>query len=371
MKTLRNMFLAFFYYRVRDKGSLFWNLGFPLMFMLIFGLAFSPNTSTITDEQQGFTNVGVTFSASFDEPFKERLATLLESYKIKLFNTTTEEMLSEGVIKGSNGILYGLSLQGDPQNVRIIAYLDVGKQNSNSMYVATVNSIAQELKTKEANFKEVLNVEIRSIDFAQKPVTNVGYILAGVLSVSITFAGLSALIISLGYFRKENVIRRLLATPLKGSTFLLADVLNNLLSSLISLSILFLVAYLVFRIQFTVNLGYLILTYFSSMIFMMALGGFFLVLFRSPKVAMNVSNLFSNILIFFSGVYFPLEFLPDWLRTFAFLFPMTYIARSMRFSLGQDFIPISEFYISNLTFLAIGVLTIPLFGYFIFKREME
>ncbi len=375
MKTFWNMFLAFFYYRFRDLGSLFWNLMFPLMFMFIFGLAFGPGSSSgaadASSGEKAWTNVGVYFSQEFSEAFKDRFADLAETYGVKLFEAQTEEELGEGVIGGNSGVRYGIAINGDPNAMRLTAYLDATSQNNNGMYQSTINSLAQDLRTKEANFREILNVEVVEANFNEKPVTTVGYILAGVLSISITFSGLSALIISLGYFRNRKVIRRFLATPLKGSTFLFADVINNLIFSFISLIILFLVSVLVFRIEFTIHLPYLALTYLSSMFFMMALGGFFLVVFRSPKAAMNISNLFSNILVFFSGVYFPLEVLPEWLRSLAFCFPMTYVARSMRFSLGQDFIPLSEFYTSNLLFLAIGLLTIPLFGYFIFKKEQE
>ena len=375
MKTFLNMFLAFFYYRFRDLGSLFWNLVFPLMFMFIFGLAFGPGSASTASEtptgEKTWTHVGVYFGEGFSEDFKDRFADLAENYGLKLFETHSEEELGEGVTRGSSGVRYGMAFNGDPKEMRLTAYLNATSQNNNGMYQSTINSLAQDLRTKEANFREILNVEVIEANFNEKPVTTVGYILAGVLSISITFSGLSALIISLGYFRKRKIIRRFLATPLKGSTFLYADILNNFIFSLISLIILFLVSVWVFRIEFTINLPYLALTFVSSMFFMMALGGFFLVVLRSPKAAMNVSNLFSNILVFFSGVYFPLEVLPEWLRSLAFFFPMTYVARSMRFSLGQDFIPLSEFYTSNLVFLAIGVITIPLFGYFIFKREQE
>ena len=374
MKTFWNMFLAFFYNRFRDFGSLFWNLAFPLMFMFIFGLAFGTgstgDSTTASSTEWNWTHVGVYFSEGFSEDFKDRLADLVEDYGLKLFETPSEGELETGVIRGSSGVRYGIAFTGDPKAMGLTAYLSAGNQN-NEMYQSTVNSLAQDLRTKEANFREILNVEVIEAEIYEKPVTTVGYILSGILSISITFSGLSALIISLGHFRKRKIIRRFLATPLKGSTFLYADILNNYIFSFISLCILFLVSAGAFRIRFTIHLPYLALTFVSSLLFMMALGGFFLVLLRSPKAAMNVSNLFSNVLIFFSGVYFPLEVLPEWLRSLAFYLPMTYVARSMRFSLGQDFIPLSEFYTSNLIFLAIGLITIPLFGYFIFKREQE
>jgi ABC-2 type transport system permease protein len=339
--------------------------------MFIFGLAFGPSSTSVSTEEEVWTHVGVFFSEAFGSDFQDRFADICESYKIKLFATHSLESLSEGVIKGNSGIKYGIAFNGDPQNIQLTTYLDVDRQNSNAMYTSTVSSLAEDLKTKEANFKEILNVEVRNVDFSEKPVTTLGYLLAGVLSISITFSGLSALIISLGYFRKQNVIRRFLATPLKGSAFLIADIINNIIFSFLSLIIIFIVSVLVFRIQFNVNIPYLLLTFISSMFFMMALGGFFLVLFRGPKAALNVANLFSNILVFFSGVYFPLELLPEWLRNVAFFFPMTYVARSMRFALGQDFIPLSEFYLSNFIFLGIGIVTIPLLGYAIFNKERE
>jgi ABC-2 type transport system permease protein len=241
--------------------------------------------------------------------------------------------------------------------------------NKMQMYQALIQNLVNELKKELAGFENILNVTVEDKEFSVEPITSTGYIMAGVIAVSITISGISALIVSFGYYRKQNIIKRLLSTPLKGSQFLAADIINNLIISLVTIIIILIVAILMFKISFHINFLYMGVTYFTSMFLMMGLGGLFLLIFREPNAAMNIANVFSTIMMFFAGVYFPMELLPRWLQGVGKFLPMSYIAENIRFSLGQDYMSLSRFWTVNAIFALIAAIIIPLIGRSIFNLE--
>ncbi|HPE68737.1 MAG TPA: ABC transporter permease [Thermotogota bacterium] len=373
MKAFRSIFMAFFYNRIRDKGFLFWTLMFPIMFMVIFGFAFGNEASfSMTGNTEGsLTPFGVFFGEGVSPEIRDTFLDTCSALSLEPFQAKSVADLKTGVEQSANSIVFGVHLESDADGLSFHMVLNAGRQNQNPLYQSYVQNLSQEMVKRLAGFNQLLAVEMDDVTFTQKKVTSLGYIIAGVISVSISFAGLSSLIVSFGYYRKDGVIKRLLATPLDGSIFLFGDVFNTFLTSALSVGVIMLLAVLIFQIQYTILFLPFVFSFLSSMLVMMGIGGFFLVAFREPNAAMNLSNIMANIMIFFSGVYFPLQLLPDWLQNVAGFLPMTYVAKMMRYSLGQDIMPVGEFWLTVLVFFAIGLFMIPWMGTTIFRREME
>ncbi len=370
MKSFLHMFVALFHNRTRDKMAVFFTLFFPLLFLIVFGLAFGGG-SMDGSSSSGPTRFGVYFDENSDKDLHDILLSISEEYGLDPREATSTAALAEGVEKGYSGIKFGITLKQEGDTLKIRAYYDAGDKNQQSLYKSNIDTLAMGIVKKAAGFEDILKVDVKDIEFTPKKVTTIGYMVAGVLAISITFSGLMALIINFGYFRKEKILKRFLATPFKGSTFLYASVLNSLLISSASIVIILIVAKFAFGVDFSILWPEMIVNYLTSMILMMSVGGLFLMIFKEPNATMNVANVFSTLMMFVSGVYFPLQLMPDWLQTVAKFFPMTYIANNMRYVLGQDTMAVSEFWTTNIVFLAIGLIVIPLLGATIFKQEQD
>jgi len=384
MRAFWSIFKALFYNRVRDKMAIFFTMFFPLLFLIVFGLAFGGGSmGGSSSSGNAATKFGVFFESSATEELRNAVIDASEENGLDPREATSTTALMEGVEKGYSGIKFGLSLGVKKVNeviddqeiqkdvLKIKAYYDAADKQQQALYVSNVNSLVTSMIKKIAGFKDIMKVDVNDIEFTPKKVTSMGYMMSGVLAISITFSGLMALIINFGYFRKENVLKRFLATPFKGSIFMFASVLNTLLVSASSIVIILLVSRFAFKVDFSIMWVEMIVNYISSMTLMMAVGGLFLLVFREPNAAMNVANVFSTIMMFVAGVYFPIQLMPDWLQTVAKFFPMTYVANNMRYVLGQDTMAVSEFWTTNIVFLAIGLVVIPILGVSIFRKEQD
>ena len=371
MKIMLGMLKAFIKSRIRDKEALFWTLAFPLMFLIIFGLAFGGDSSSSVSTETQEMRYAIYLGEEVDEQIELNVITTSEIMGLKPLLVYSLSDLKESVEKRYDDVEFGISLLDKEGAFEVKAFFNARAMSKIQFYQSIVNNFMTELRKTTAGFENIIVVDTVEREFTEKPVTNTGYILSGVIAVSISLSGITALIISFGYYRKQDIIKRLIATPLKGSQFLAADIINNLLVSIVTILIIMLFASLLFQVSFNMNILYFTITYFSSMFLMMGLGGLFLLLFREPNAAMNAANVFSTLMMFFAGVYFPLELMPKWLQRFGSVLPMTYVAENIRFSLGQDYMQLSRFWTINAVFILIAAVAIPLMGKTIFKLEQK
>ncbi len=371
MKKTLGILKALFKSRIRDKEALFWTLAFPLIFLIVFGLAFGGvSTSSVSADTQSI-RYAILIDGDMTDSVESSIISVSQRLNLKPLLVKSEEELKDSVERRLDGVDFGISLKKNDEGWEIKAYFNAGDMNKMQFYQSIVNNLATDFRKDRAGFEDIISVKTLDREFTVEPVTSTGYIMSGVVAVSITLSGLTALIVSFGYYRKQNIIKRFIATPLKGSHFLMADIINNLLVSIVTVIIILIFSKIIFQVSFHVKIVYFVITYLSSMLFMMGLGGLFLLMFREPNAAMNIANVFSTIMMFFAGVYFPIELMPKWLQGFGRLLPMTYVAESLRFSLGQDYMSSSRFWTINLIFLALALICIPLIGRTIFNLEKK
>jgi len=371
MKIMMGMIKALIKSRVRDKNALFWTLAFPLMFLIIFGLAFGGDSSSSVSSEGEEMRYAIYLTEEVDEEIESNIIKTSESMGLKPLLVYSLADLKKSVEGGYDGVEFGISLKDNNNFFEVKAFFNAGAMNKMQFYQSIVNNFVTEFRKTTAGFENIITVETVDREFTEEPVTNIGFILSGVIAVSIALSGITALIVSFGYYRKQDIIKRLIATPLKGSQFLAADIINNLLVSIVTILIIMLLARILFQVAFNMNILYFAVTYFSSMFLMMGLGGMLLLLFREPNAAMTAANVFSTIMMFFAGVYFPLELMPKWLQRFGYFLPMTYVAENIRFSLGQDYMQLSRFWTINVIFILIAAIAIPIMGKIIFKLEQQ
>ncbi len=372
IRQFLGFFVALGKNRFRDKEALFWSLAFPCVFLIIFGLVMTGVQRTPdagSDVETQTTSIGIWFEDEISDSTQGKLIDLMKLMNLAPEQIPSSEALRKALQETGQEIEFGIVFEGSDQDLRLTILLDARRDNQNPFYQSISETFFQRAITTLSGFKEILDIKFREVPLTQQETTPLGFLLSGVLAVSISMSGAFSLISSLGLMRKKRVLKRIIATPAQGSTFIFADVVSTFVISAISCMILLVLSTVVFNISFSIHPLYFSLAFISANLIMIAFGGLFLLFFREPSVATGVVSVVTNIMIFFSGVYVPLEFLPDWLKDVAHFLPMIHIARTMRFSLGHDIMPMSEYWGIILVFLTLSCIWIPLIGYLTFRGE--
>jgi ABC-2 type transport system permease protein len=208
------------------------------------------------------------------------------------------------------------------------------------------------------------------IDPGKARVSSLGYSIPGVLSFSIS-GSIFTMIVLFGYYRKRKVLKRFAITPISPMSFVSGMIFANVILSILSCIFVLFVAQIIFNLNFSVNWSLFLLSLFSSILGMMALGIILTVLFKEPQTASNVGNLLVNIMLFFSGVYFPLDFLPKYLKILARFLPLYYVGRALRISVGVEGGDLSFIYILSAIMISSFVILITIFGRKVLSLEED
>lgn len=359
-------------HRFRDKEALFWSIAFPCVFLIIFGAIMTgvqrtPDVGDASEMQK--TTVGVYFETTISPSTQDQFIDLMQSMNLMPLVQPDADTLREVVQNHTQDIEFGVSLWGEDETLIMRVVLDARRENQMAYYHSISTTLHQRTQTKLSGFREILDVQMEEVRLTEQEATPLGFLLSGVLAISISMSGVASLIGSLGVMRKKRVLKRIIATPAQGSAFILADVVTTFVIAALSCILLLYLSGRIFGISFSIHPLYFPMAFIASTLIMIAFGGLFLIFFREPNVASGVVSVLTNIMIFFSGVYIPLEFLPDWLKNVASFLPMIHIARTMRFSLGHDLMPLGEYWGVVITFFALSCVWIPLIGWITFRGE--
>jgi ABC-2 type transport system permease protein len=305
----------------RDRQALFWSLFLPLMLMVIFGVL---NFGSL-----GRIDLGIVDHA--DNAESQGLAAVLEG--IEAFN------ISQGGTEASED----LALADGDRDLVVIVPGDFGPSDQPiAVRVLYNEGQARETQVGQAILRQVLDELTFSLSDASRlfvidpqPVNSrnlrfIDFLMPGIVAMAIMQMGLFSVAFAFVQLKKQGILRRLLATPVRPASFLLAQVFTRLVVSVLQTLVLIGVAVFFFDVQLAGNiLVILLLALIGGAVFIsmgFAISGWA----RSEEVAAPIANVIALPMMFLSGVFFPREAMPQVLQRVTDYLPLTYLADALR-----------------------------------------
>jgi ABC-2 type transport system permease protein len=148
--------------------------------------------------------------------------------------------------------------------------------------------------------------------------------------MSLMQLGLFATAPALVQLREQQVLRRIGATPLPRATLLAAQVVHRLTIGAVQTFLILLIGTLAFKVNIVGSL-HLLLSYvlLGAMMFV-AMGYLISGLARTQESVTGITQVLNFPMMFLSGVFFPVDFVPAWIRPVVAIMPLTYLADALR-----------------------------------------
>lgn len=353
MRVIWKLFLATIKTFYRDRMTFFFTLIFPFMFVIIFGFVFGIGSV-------GGDNKLLVGVLSSDKRLLEVIKNI-DNLEIKEFDSI--ENIRRAIING--GIDAGAIYDGD--KIRFILNLTTMQRNPFSRMLG--ETIADRLTKSNVRIDKIIDLNLNAIDPGRVVTTQLGYMIPGVVAISIFNGALFSMVSIFCDYKKRGILKRFNVTPIRGYQFIVGMILGKFVVTIFSATAVLLFSQLVFKVQFSINWTLYLITASTSILGMMALGILISSIFTEPSVAGNVGSLLMTVMIFFSGVYSPLEFLPKYLRGIGELLPLGYIARSIRISTGVESGTIAFVLNTSLGMTGAFFIFVFIFGSRLFKAE--
>jgi ABC-2 type transport system permease protein len=306
----------------RDKQALFWSLAFPVIFVVVFGLF---------DFESG-PEVRIAVASRSPSQLSETLVGGLR--EVESFDVSTSRSITDARHKLADDevdLVLALPAQTSPtlEGTTVRAFYDRSNFQENQPALTAVDQIVGGLNLRLAGVDSPpVTVERRAV--AAKDVSYYDFLLPGFVAMGVMNASIIGMAVAVAQFRHQRILKRILATPLPPIRFLSAQVAARLLLALVQTALILAVGMLVFGGRVYGNIAWLfLLAAFANLIFL-NIG--FAVAGRSPNPdsAQGFANAVALPMMFFSGVFFPTDTLPQLLQRVVALLPLTPLIDAMR-----------------------------------------
>ncbi len=337
---------------LRDRMALFFTIAFPLIFVLIFGFLMGD----IGDVSR--STIGVYAAPDADRDSLDETLAAAGSMTIEPFADPDD--MEEAVT--ARRIDFALSWDGE--SLRFL--YDASRVQENFAYQQVAAGLTTDFNLRRQAASSAIAIE--SVHVGE--VASTGWfqlVLPGILAFSVLSAGLFAVSGHLTAMKERKVLDRLIVTPMPPVALLVAIVVVRLVIVYLSTLVTLLIGVLVFGLRYDISwLRYAVFVACSTL-GTMGIGTIIALVVRRPSSASNVANALAMVMLFLAGIYFPVEFMPAFLRAIGKGLPLTHMANAMRYVTGVMDMAESEFWAITFSFLGIAVVLFPVLARYVVR----
>jgi ABC-2 type transport system permease protein len=162
------------------------------------------------------------------------------------------------------------------------------------------------------------------------PIRYVDWFMPGMIGINILFGSLSGVGFVIVRYRRNGVLKRFKATPLRAIEFAGAQVLSRFFIVAFFSAVIFLGTDLFLHFRMAGSWALLALVNVLAILCMIALGLVFSSRIKSEEVAGGLMNLITWPMMILSGVFFSLEGTPPLMQSLSKIFPITHYIEASR-----------------------------------------
>ena len=323
MKIFGNLFVATLKDLARDKMSIFFFLMLPIMFMVLLGLIFSGGTATI--------HVSLGVVVEDDSPAARMFVENLSQVPNFTIIQGTREVELAALEKGERSLVIVLPAEiptvGFAAAITIPVYYDAAQQTTNHIVLSVIREIFDDSERHMLQRARLFNIDAQPVQ--TEPLKNIDFILPGMLGITLMQLGLFGSV-RLVYLREKKILKALGATPLPRTHLILSEVSVRLLMAVVQTIVIILIGRLAF--------GVIVIGAWWKVLGVVLLGaatfvsiGYMLVSFaKTEESGMGIVQMVQFPMMFLSGILFPLNALPSFLRPVVRASPLSYLGDLLR-----------------------------------------
>ncbi len=315
----------------REPGVVFWSFGFPVVMAWILGIAFANkgeilrNVAIVTEnpavvsalpkwlhEKSGTVDNQLSGEAELEWEVGMNAG---DQARFR-FRAMSEE---EAVLALKRGQI-SLWIEGSPET-NLSYRFDPDNADARLTYLLLETAFREKISSEiKAEIRPLTMVGIRYVDF----------LIPGLMAMSIMNACLWGIGWNLIELRIKKLLRRIVATPLRKSIFLISHGLNRMILSAAEMLLLYIFAYFYFDIRIQGSLLALALVFLSGYCAFAGIAILISSRVQNTQSGNGMINIVTMPMFILSGIFFSYHNFPDWLIPYVEVLPLTMLTNSLR-----------------------------------------
>jgi ABC-2 type transport system permease protein len=352
---------------MREPAVLFWGIVFPILMALGLGLAFTQKLDTIQ------RIAVISDSKIINSDTINNFETFLKNETTKIRDSATHKeeykLIIENKKLGNSTYIFQRTNRNDAIVLlkRGEIYLIIEEKQDGIEY--NFDPINSDAKLTYLNLSRIVNNQNQSelkINENVEPLTLKGtryidFLIPGLIAMGIMMSSVWGLGYGIIETRSKKLLRRMIATTMKKSYFLISLISVRAIMNFVEAVLLFTFSYLAFDITIQGNILALILIFISGNIGFAGISILTASRTANPEVGNGLINAILTPMIVLSGIFFSYHNFPNWAIGFIKILPLTLLADGIRSifiegaGLTEIAIPFSALFITGIITFFIGL----------------
>ena len=334
---LTKVFIQIF---LRNKQYILFSLILPIVILGIVGL---------NDGDRDPIDLGLADNAE-SELSKQFISSLTSNDVFNLIQES-EEVLRDDLINGD--LMIVLIIPADMGNQVNASKIKLLVDKSQVQFIQTIKPILDQslldIERQITGNPPMFSLFIE--DVKSRSQGYLDFLLPGIMAFMLMNLSIAGSGFNVVEFRRRGILKRLFVTPIKPIDFVIAIVLARMVIVLGQLSIIFGFALFALDASIVGSIINLYLIIMLSVLMFLTLGFSLGSLAKTQESVGVLAAIFIYPQLVLSGVFFPLESLPEYIQPFAEILPLSMVADAMR-SIASDGLSLVDIY---LNIIGIGV----------------
>ncbi len=334
---------------MRNKFGLFFGLIFPVILIMIFGAIFAEGgAGTIYMQVQNKD------SGNLSTQYLEAInaTKTLQVITVDVSGNFTEYLSKNSI---ENGLIIPADFTADfaaGQTVNVTVYNNPSASTSNAVF-QIMDAVNDQFNLQRFQGYPVIGISRQNIGMQEQ---YIDFLIPGLIGFAILVNPMFSLVEISSNYKKNKLFKQLSLTPLTKIEWLTAKILWYIVLSSASFVLMAAVGIFLFGANINLTLWLIPFILVGPTLFA-SLGMLVGTITKNPETAGVIGNIVTFPMMFLSGTFFPIAFMPQYLQTIAHGLPLFYVVE------GLNNIMVFENYTGALIDLAvIGIITAVIFA---------
>ena len=318
---LTKVFIQIF---LRNKQYIFFSLLLPVVILGIVGLS---------DGERDPVDIGLVdySNSNISKEFIDKLSNNV----LFNINQSDEEILRNKLIKGELTLI--LLLPDDMGDASKTTNIKLLADKSQITFIEAIKPIINQtlIGVEREISKKIPMFSLEIEDIKSRTQTYLDFLLPGIMAFMLMNLSIAGSGFNVVEFRRRGILKRLFVTPIKPIDFVSAIVIARMVIVLGQLSIIFGFAFFFLDVNIVGSISHLFFIIMLSILMFLTLGFSIGSLAKTQESVGVIASIFIYPQIVMSGVFFPIDTLPEFIQPFSEILPLSIVADAMR-SISSD-----------------------------------
>jgi ABC-2 type transport system permease protein len=323
---------------IREPGVLFWGIVFPILMSIGLGVAFTRKSNVVVTigvigEQHVYHNTAGSESVIFAF-LQNNKATLSRDPSGSWCRTL---MIADDKLGKTNFIFLSLEMKQamallkrgklnmiiDEKDGRLRYHFDPANPDAQLNYLKVSRMFNMAGNAVPASSPEIEPLIIQGTRY-------IDFLIPGLIAMGVMMSCMWGVSYAIIERRSKKLLRRMVATPMKRSNFLIALITVRILMNFVEAALLLLVAWLVFHVTIQGSMPALLVLFIAGNVAFAGIAVLLASHTAKTEIGNGLINAISMPMMVLSGIFFSYHNFPEWSIPFIRQFPLTMMADGIR-----------------------------------------